>query len=211
MTTLREIDATLQAALAADRVLPFCLVEALFDSGAFRVWSGLGDLSALGYTWAGVGSLLDIGQIEEASDGRAVGLQIGLSGIPSAMVSIALAEEYQGRAARVYLGAFDAATGAIAGEPLLIFAGQVDTMPINSGAETARIVASIESRMLRLEQAPRRRYTAAEQRAAHPGDGGLDHVTAIQDIQIVWGQASPGGAGAGSLGVQSSPLIGNDR
>jgi len=186
----RPITAALLSALSAERIYPLLLVEAEFDSGPLRLWNGDGVLPALGDTWTGVGLLLSVSQIEETSEIRATGAQIGLSGIPSNMLSIVLAEDYQGRPARLYIGAFDVASGAIVVDPLMIFSGTIDTMPISESGETAQVVASIESRMIRLEKASRRRYTAADQRLEYPDDTGLDHVVAIQDAQIVWGQKS---------------------
>lgn len=187
----RTISASLSTALQADRVYPLLLVEALFDSGALRLWNGDGALTALGETWTGVGLMLSISPIEETAEIRATGVSIRLSGIPSAIVSIALAEDYQGRVARVYVGAFDASTGAVITDPILALQGSIDTMPISEGGDTSTILVNVESRLIRLEKASLRRYTAQDQKVEFPLDTGLDHVAAIQDVQIVWGAASP--------------------
>ncbi len=183
----RTISASLSTALQADRVYPLLLVEALFDSGALRLWNGDGALTALGETWTGTGLMLGISPIEETAEIRATGVNISLSGIPSAIVSIALAEDYQGRVARVYVGAFDASTGAVITDPILAFQGSIDTMPISEGGDTATIVVAVESRLIQLEKASLRRYTAQDQKVEFPLDTGLDHVAAIQDVTIVWG------------------------
>ncbi len=187
----RPISGALDAALSASRVHALLLVEALFDSAPLRMWNGTGELTALGKTWIGVGNLQSISQISETSEIRATGAQIGLSGIPSSLLSVVLQEDYQGRRANIYVGAFDLATGLIVVDPLLVFAGSIDTMPIVEGGETASVFASVESRLIRLEGASRRRFTAADQRSVFPDDKGLDHVAAIQDVQIVWGVLSP--------------------
>ncbi len=187
----RPITAALLAALSAVRVRPLLLVEAFFDSGTLRMWNGLGPLAVLGNQWIGVGLMQSISQIDETSEVRAAGAQIGLSGIPSSMLSVILQEDYQGRKAHIYVGAFDLATDAIIVDPLLMFSGSIDTMPVLEGGETASVFASVESRLIRLEGASRRRFTAADQRFRFPDDAGLDHVAAIQDVQIVWGAASP--------------------
>lgn len=191
----RPITAALLTALQARDVHPLILVEAEFDSGTVRMWNGNATLSALGVDWVGTGLLLSSSQVEETSEIRAAGVQIGLSGIPSSMLSIVLAEDYQGRPGRMYLGAFNVATGALIADPLLVFEGRIDTMPISESGETAQVVASLESRLIRLEKAARRRYTAADQRFDYPDDAGLDFVSAIQDVQIVWGVKSPISAG----------------
>ncbi len=186
----RTISASLSTALQADRVYPLLLAEMLFDSGALRLWNGVGDLTALGETWTGTGLMLSISPMEETAEIRATGVNIVLSGIPSAIVSIALAEDYQGRSASVYIGAFDASTGAVITDPIKGFSGLIDTMPIEENGETATIAISVESRLIRLEDASLRRLTAQDQKVEFPNDTGLDHVTAIQDVQIVWGVES---------------------
>ncbi len=183
----RTISASLSTALLADRVYPLLLVEALFDSGALRLWNGDGALTALGETWTGTGLMLGISPIEETAEIRATGVNISLSGIPSAIISIALAEDYQGRVARVYVGAFDASTGAVITDPILAFQGNIDTMPIEEGGATATILVNVESRLIRLEKASLRRYTAQDQKVEFPLDTGLDHVAAIQEVKLVWG------------------------
>ncbi len=186
----RTISASLKTALQADRVFPLLLAEMLFDSGALRLWNGEGNLTALGETWTGTGLMLSISPMEETAEIRATGINIVLSGIPSAVVSIALAEDYQGRSASVYVGAFDASTAAVVTDPIKGFEGIIDTMPIEENGETATIVVSVESRLIRLEEAARRRYTAQDQKVEFPNDTGFDHVAAIQDVQIVWGTTS---------------------
>ncbi len=187
----RTISASLKTALTADRVLPLLLVELLFDSGSIRLWNGTGNLPALGETWTGTGLNLSISPLEETTEIRATGVNIALSGIPSAVVSIALAEDYQGREASVYVGALDASTGAVVVDPIKGFAGNIDTMAIEESGETATIVLAVESRLIRLEDASRRRYTAQDQKVEFPQDTGFDHVTAIQDVEVVWGAQTP--------------------
>ena len=187
----RTISASLKTALQADRVYPLILAEMLFDSGALRLWNGEGDLTALGQTWTVAGLMLSISPMEETAEIRATGVNIALSGIPSAIVSIALAEDYQGRVASVYVGAFDASTGNVVTDPIKGFVGNIDTMPIEENGETATIMVAVESRLIRLEDAARRRYTAQDQKVEFPNDTGLDHVASIQDVQIVWGMPSP--------------------
>lgn len=187
----RTISAALSTALQADRVSPLLLVEALFDSGALRIWNGVGDLSALSETWTGTGLMLSISAVEETAEIRATGVNISLTGIPSSIISIALSEDYQGRLASVYIGAFDVSTGAVITDPILAFKGNIDMMPMEERGETAKIVLTVESRLVQLEKASRRRFTAQDQKVEFPLDTGFDHVASIQDAQIVWGVASP--------------------
>lgn len=109
---MRSVSLGFAAAVEADVVAPAILVEGLFDSGAVRLWSGIGELTWNGHTWTGAGNLLAIGTIAEKGSVEAIGTTVTLSGIPSELVSLALAEPYQGRLVKIYLALFT--TGAAA-------------------------------------------------------------------------------------------------
>lgn len=77
----RNLDTSLAAALANGNIQPVILVAIKFKSGMAYAWNGVGDLVWNGNTFKGVGSFASIGSISEASDVRAEGTRIGLSGI----------------------------------------------------------------------------------------------------------------------------------
>lgn len=191
MVEYRSITSALRTALTSDQVVPLYLIEVGFDSGTVRMWNGWGDITAGGYVWTGTGTLLEIGTAEETSEVRAAGMQLTFSGIPSAWLSTMLAEDYQGRTVKFYVGALDTSDGSVVSTPVLIYRGKLDVVVIDDEGETASIAATVESSLIQLEHARRRRYTDNDQRAFYPNDGGFKFVAAIQDVQIVWGQASP--------------------
>lgn len=94
-----------------------------------RFWSGIGDLVWDGNTYVGAGGLGSVGTVEESSSIRAAGAVFKLSGIPSSLVSIVLAEHYQGRNCTMWLASFDAA-GALIADPVQVFPGRIDMMQI---------------------------------------------------------------------------------
>lgn len=183
----RDLTSGMATAVAADVTSPILLVEALFDSGPVRVWSGVGTLTWAGLSWIGTGSLLSISPVEETQELRATGATFTLSGIPSDMLSLALAEPYQGRPVRMLFGLLDQ-TGVVIGDPVQIFGGRCDVMTIDEGAETASIEVTAESRLLDLERPRERRYTPEDQALTYPGDKGLDYVASIQEADITWGR-----------------------
>lgn len=223
----RELSTELETASESAKLSPIALVEILFDSGAFRVWTGWGPLvwgtvttltpaqriipggigidettgdetiipGSLGIDqnayassdkiWYGVGNLGTVGSIEETTEVRAVGLEIGLSGIPTTVLDIALAEDWQGRDVNLYLGVLDA-QGQIDGEPVLLFGGKTDRMVMTEG-QIASIALTCESEMIDLERVPARRYTPDDQRAVYAGDEFCDYVASLQEVDINWG------------------------
>ncbi|RAI55169.1 hypothetical protein [Roseicella frigidaeris] len=176
---------SLQAAAAATAPVatPIILVDLDFASGAFRAWTGLGQLHWAGMVFEGVGSLGAVGEIEETTEIRAVRLTLSLSPVPQEVVDIALAERsFRLRTARLWGGLLDA-EGAFVADPFPLWAGLMDTMEVVDGAEP-RVSLTCESRLVDLERAEVRRYTDADQQAEYPGDRFFEFVPALQEAQI---------------------------
>ena len=57
---MRNISTTLSDKFLSKDVDLFVAVELMFDSGALRIWSGIGDKSIGGQTYTGTGSLLSL-------------------------------------------------------------------------------------------------------------------------------------------------------
>lgn len=205
----RPVAAPLLAALQAPVVRPAFFVEALFASGTVRLWSGYGPITVDGKTWEGAGALLALSAVVETQEVRAEGVTISLSGIPSALLSLALSEQYHGRIARVYLGAFavsddtdlsllaDAVvddyrlrdpSALLIADLHLLFSGRMDVMQIAEDGDSATISVTVENRLVDLERPRVVLFTDEEQRRRFPGDGGLRYVASIVDAEIVWGR-----------------------
>lgn len=182
----RDVDDDTLDELSGEKLSPIGLVELEFDSGAFRVWTGIGDLEWDGETWTGVGDLGSISAIEETTEVRAVGVQLELSGIPSEVIAIANEQDWQGRPARIYYAVLQGRT--FVGEPFKMFQGLMDQMTLVEGDQAAIRIAC-ESSQIDLERTRVRRYTAEDQRAEYAGDKGLDQVAALQEVEILWGRS----------------------
>lgn len=208
----RNLTAEMQDIVQDKVIFPIIFVEADFDSGAVRLWSGVGDLVWNGYTWTGGGSLLRVDAVEESNEIKAVGTTVALSGIPSDLLSLALQEDYQGRDLKIYLGAFSVDTQYLTQEngdyvlkedggklylltetdiisdPVVLFSGRMDTMTIQESGDTSTIQVTVENRLIDFERSKERRYTSEDQKIDYPTDKGLEFVTSIQDKEIVWGR-----------------------
>ena len=185
----RNLSAGLEAATIAPRVAPIVLVELSFDNVTTRVWSGWGDLTWGARVFTGAGTLGAVSPVEEATELRATGLDLTLSGIPTEVLSLALSEPYQGRTATVWLGALDTNTYALIADPYQAFQGRMDVMTVNDGGESATITISVEGRLIDLERTRERRYDDTDQRIDFELDRFFEFVPRLQDIQIVWGQS----------------------
>jgi hypothetical protein len=180
----RIVPSNLLAALAQPTVEPFYAVEFLFDTAPVRLWTGYGERTINGSVYTGAGNLLSLDGLEEVSDLSARDLTINLSGISSSIVSLALQEQYQRRRCRVYFGVIGVE------DVVEVFAGSINSIPIEDSGETSLIVAQVDSKLVETEKASNRRYTSESQKSRYPGDTFFDYVGSIQDAQIVWGRTS---------------------
>ena len=190
--------ATKNAAIAAE-VQAVMLFYADYSSGAVRLWNCYGDLSWNSQTWSGIGDFGGVDVIEESSEIRANGAVFILNGIPSASVSLALTDNYQGRTCSLWLGFLNTSTGALIADPYQLFSGRMDVMTINDGADTATITLQAENLLVDLNRPRERRYTHEDQLIDYAGDLGLEYVAGLQEKPIHWGPAAPAAAsGTGS-------------
>ena len=160
----------------------FFAVELEFVSGTLRFWNGYGDLTVDGDVYTGSGNLLGISAIEETAEIGAKGATVTMSGIPSSLLAIALAENYRNRTAAIYVGTIDGATV----DSYKIFSGRMDLMDLEEQGETCTISLQIENKLIDLERSRVRRYTSEDQKALHSGDKGFEFVNSLQEANIKW-------------------------
>ena len=199
----RGASTAFKSAAAAGNVAPALLAYFDFSGGAVRIWSGLGDLSWGGNTYTGGGDLVNVEPVQETNEVRANGLSFRLNGMPSAMVTRILAENYRGRSCKLWLGLFDAA-GAIIADPLLLFSGRMDQCLLEDSGDTASITLVAESRLVDLQRPRERRRTTVDQQGLFSGDLGFDYVAGLQDREIVWG-----GGTSGTNGISAPSATGS--
>lgn len=197
----RSLSSAMQTAVTADLVRPIVLVQLLFDDvyddetppnlihTQLYLWNGIGNLVVNGITYVGAGTLLSIGGIAESSELQANGINVTLSGITDPLLAKARDVDYQGREAKVLLGAMDASNGVI-NNPVVIFSGFMDTMVINDSSETATIQVAVENRLIEFERTRVRRYTAEDQKIDYPNDKGLEFVAEMAEKEIIWGRST---------------------
>jgi len=197
--------------ISQDVVYPFFATELRFDgNNVVRMWTGQGTLVLSdGTEWIGLGQLLNISSIEETSEMAVKGATLTLSGVPQSLLSLALAEPYQGRVCNIYFGTFS--QGSLLQESssyiLLqdgsrinlettdkgfneLFSGYMDQMNIEESSETCTISLAVENKLVDLERVRTARFTSGYQKSIYAGDLGLDFIEDLQDKSIVWGKAS---------------------
>lgn len=187
MPGTRDITTATETAAAASQVSLLLFVELDFSSGFVRCTNASFNVDWNGHTWTGVGSLGAVDQAREVLDVEAIGLSFTLTGVDPAKIATALAEFYQGRAARLWVGFID--SGAIVADPVLLFVGRMDTMTIEHGTQ-AKITVAAESRLASWSRVRTRRFSDADQQLEFPGDLGLQEVDEFASgKQVVWGRS----------------------
>lgn len=182
----RSLDSSLATHVEQQQTRPLVLVKAEFDSGTLYMWSGYGDLIYDSNTYTGAGKFLGISSFKETSAVRANGTVVSLSGMPAAMISIALSEDYQERPVTIYFSALDTDHSLIT--PYEAFTGTMDVMTINDDGNTATISMNCENVMVDLERARNTNYTLEDQQREFSSDTSLQFIPGLQDKQIIWGK-----------------------
>lgn len=185
---MRDMSTTVDDSLQASNVPCMVLVELDFAEGTVRLTNAGYDFQWGGHTWTGAGDLGTISAIEEGLDLQMYGCNLTLSGISSEYVAECLGVGYQGRSATIWLAPLDN-DYRILSDPVIIFKGQMDTMPIKLGAQAA-IQVTIESRLVAWERPGNRRYNNEDQQSEHPADKGFEFVPQMVEKEILWGRLS---------------------
>ena len=183
----RSVTSAVNTIFESNSVSPFMAIDLAFDGGNFTAWTGYGNITFDSTTYVGAGDFLSVSPVKENAEVQANGIDITLSGIPSALISSALNETYQGRSCKLFLGALDS-SNAVVSDPYLLFSGRMDLMSIDDSGDTANINVTAESRLIDLDRTRERRYTHQDQKIDFPNDKGLQFIADLQDKEIVWGR-----------------------
>lgn len=135
----RGLTAAQKAQLAAHIRRPAYFVALALPSVTVRMWSGVGNVTALGETWLGAGEYGMIEGLDHDRSLRATSISVSLVGVPGEAVpgsALAQAREtrYQGRPLSIYLGFMHLETDALLSDPTLLWVGFADTMAFRLGA-----------------------------------------------------------------------------
>ena len=185
-TAGRSLSASMVTEVTTAQLAPVLLASLSFSTPVF-LWSGYGNLVYNSTTYLGLGTLGTISPLEETTDLAARGLTLRLSGVPTANVSLALTENYQGRECSIMFGALSPTAGTLIASPVTVFAGRMDVMQITDDGNTAEITMTAESKLMDFKRPREIRYTDEEQQQLFPGDVGLEFVNDIQEKAIYWG------------------------
>lgn len=183
----RTLHSATAAAVAAETVVRAMAVELAFSTGTVRLNTTFDTLVIGGQEFVPAGSLGSISSIEESAELASTSVRLTLSGIPRAMVNIALGEAYQNRAATIWEVVVNPDTLAIVGTPIVLFRGRMDVMTVNYTGETCTVEVEVTNRLVDWERPRRVLFSDEEHRRR---TGGLDesfrYAAAMANLDVVW-------------------------
>ena len=177
-----------QTALVASVIRPCFFVSIKFATSTLNVWTGLYPIVWGGFTWQGVGTLMNIVGMSEDSSVDAKNITVSLSGIPSDALTGCLTEIQRGNPVQIYFGLFQADGVTLVANPVLAYEGRVDQPTIHDGMKDCTISLNVENPLVDLNRSIWRRYTSADQQLDYPNDLGCDFVANIAELDIYWGR-----------------------
>jgi len=172
----RNLTATALAELAKPGVKLAWLAKLIFITETLYVWTGMSDLLYDGNVYTPVGGNGMVSPITESDETRGDGIQLQLSGIPSAQLALVLGQVSQGLEARVWLAFLDE-DGTLL-DVIDAYQGKMDQPVISDDAETSSVAIRVENRYSD-SRTKARRWNHEDQQQLFPGDLGFEFVADI--------------------------------
>lgn len=181
---MRALTTDLANAMASGQILPFFMATLQFKTSVQRVWTGLGNLTIDGQTFAGIGTMGEIGNITETTSLEAQGTYVKLSGIDPVWLGESMTDILPGLQALLWLGCMDT-SGNVLGTPYQIFSGIIDQPTVDVDTDTISITLNLESKVVDFQRSSQRKFTSADQRAmTNAHDSLFDYVEQMNDVAL---------------------------
>ena len=165
------------------------LFEAQLDQQTLRLTNASKNISIAAddetHTFLSVGDLGTVSPVEEGAELQAYAVAVSLCGINDTLIAIAQQEHVQGRNAKIYLALLDENSNLL-GEPLLLFAGRIDSMHWQAGNNPS-ITLTVKNPLADWERNKLRRYTHSDQKNTFPEDNFFEYINTISERPITWG------------------------
>lgn len=163
-----------------------------------RFWLGWGPMEAGGFTWQGVGDVIQIGAMSLTYGMSAGMIRFSIPNASPEMIARCDNQEVEvnARTCRVYYQLFandehdGEMRGRLIGDPMSVFHGRMRDMTSTSSASERNIELECYGRMSWQGKPPFGRWNDADQQRRYPGDTGLALLPTLKDKAITW---LPGG------------------
>lgn len=181
----KTVTSQITTALAAHHWEVCLLIKMFFDSGTVYATTAGQNITWSGNTYIGVGAAGRVEPIRETALAEVVGLSFTIAGPISAYLAAALTEDVQNRRVEVYFAMFQ--DGVIIPDPVLEWAGNIDTMTVVQGKENDfTITVTAENRFVLFARPRLRRHNMTDHQTEFPGDTFYQYLPEMMEKVIVW-------------------------
>lgn len=193
------MDATLKNALAQPAPLLFGALRIELPDYTLRLLDGSAALIINGETYTGLdatfGTISSISELTEEIGDSAPEITVTLFPPDVSATAVLSHPNMQGCVATLMVGAVDATSGTVIGQPEILFIGEIDVPTIGideSGARTLEYtIVSVFERLFEVEEG--QRASNGWHQSIWPGERGLEFMTGT-DVNLYWGVKPPLGA-----------------
>lgn len=182
----RDLTSGMVSAFTAGTVRPRLLFEGVFRTEQINLWTGYGDLSWDSKTWLGNGWLTGISDIVENGEIEATSLDVILSGVPLALISLILTEQSHSSRGSLWVACMDSSDAVIA-DPYFLFDGALSAPRVDDSPEASQLVLTYEDDLVMLQRSSELRYTTETQQSIFSGDLGFEFVASLVNWTGFWG------------------------
>lgn len=153
-----------QSALEAPVARAAYFVEMQFLSGTVRVCSYGATFNWNGYDWIGLGTMGNISPVEQTAGVLSSAMMFTLNVAQQSTLALAIgaAEQYRGRAAKMYFCPLDD-SGLLIDTPQICWRGNMDTVSVGVDGEEGQIVLKCETSAFTLKRRNALRLNDAQQ------------------------------------------------
>lgn len=181
----RGFTASVNSEIVNDNIRPLFLTKLEFEAQTLYLSSSF-EVTYDSNLYLNNGWFRGPSQIQEASDTRAEGFTIELSGISASLMSLVLSGSDHTKTGSLYL-AFLNSSLALVTDPYLLAWGNLDTIKIIDNEKESGCILTYEGEEINLNKAIEHRYTHESQRAFFPTDKGFEYVAGLQQWKGFWG------------------------
>lgn len=186
----RGLSSSNQAQIAASFLHSVILVHMAFDTPAYA-HSGVGNIEFDGNTYLGVGTFGMLDEVIESEEINAKAFQMGLSGVDSDQLTVALDSGKYGDVITFYEG-YLSDDGTLVDDPWLLARGIFENAEAVLDDENV-VIINVKHDIAMLEEKDGSRFSDEDQQNRFSGDLGLEFVTDATSVKLTWGGGSVSG------------------
>lgn len=185
----RSASAAFLTELLKSKSEPCWLVEAHFDDGVIRMTDAWKSITWGGNSYVAQGHFLGFSGLSESFDMRIPSVSVTISAVDQSWIQRALTKQYIDRRLVIYKAFIDYVNGVVT-DPVLMFDGRMDGMPISDDPDggSCIITVSATNQWSDFERRPGRHTNDQEQQSFFPGDKFFEFASEVNK-QIRWGAA----------------------